>query len=178
MVMMYNDANTEPSEDRKRLIAQARKNFDRYAARGESLASVRVEMDGSDVKIKDDPLKYPLAYGNTHHGELRRFAEKMTEVHKGEGIIKVVELIDDVNYGLPNEQAALIALYKAAKSGRHVYFNLNFLEDIQGILSDTRKYPRSIAEMELRHIYERWNIFQHVVSFYKNDKKVKPPWKS
>ena len=167
----------ESTPERKRMNAAARKRFDSYAAiGGDVLASIQPTMDGSDVRIRDDPRLYPLAYGMTHRGELRRFADRMTELHGNDGIVKAIELIDDVNFGLPNEQACLVALSKAARIGRAVYFNLNFMDDIPGILNDTRENPLSIAEMELRHIFQHWDSFANVVTFYRDDAPVPPPW--
>ena len=51
---------------------------------------MRPTMDGSDVKIGDDPSLFPLAYGITGTGELRRFCGSMYDKYKHEGIRKVV----------------------------------------------------------------------------------------
>ena len=133
-------------------------------------------MDGCGITLTDDPVKFPLAYGITHKGELRRFVNRMTEIHQAKGIIKVLELVDDQNYGLPQEAWTVITLHKSASLGREIFFNLNYMEDIPGILNGTGKYANGLTALELRHVYQHWYKFRENITFWKNDSKVNPPW--
>jgi hypothetical protein len=162
---------------RRQRLAEARRNFQKYAGMShDRLLSIRPQMDGSDVKRADDLRKYPLAYGITHRGELRRFANRMLELHRSEGIEKVIEIVDDVNYGLPQESATVITLHQAAALGRSIYFNLNFLDDLPAILNDKGKYASNLTAMELRYIRQHWGLFGDIITFWKNDEQVPPPW--
>jgi hypothetical protein len=167
----------EYEELRRQRLAVARGNFQKYAEMSdERLLAIRPQMDGSDVKLGADLRKFPLAYGITHRGELRRFANKMLELHRSEGIEKVIEIVDDVNFGLPQESATVITLHQAAALGRSIYFNLNFIDDLPAILNDTGKYASNLTAMELRHIRNNWGHFSRIVSFWRNDEQVPPPW--
>jgi len=89
----------------------------------------------------------------------------------------VLEIVDDVNFGLPQEAATVITLHQAAAIGRQIYFNLNFIEDIDDILADRGRWRSNITALELRHIRDNWGEFCRNVSFWENDLKVPPPWK-
>jgi hypothetical protein len=157
-----------------------RRTFEQYArlARDSlpSLLAMEPLMDGSDVRVSDDLRRFPLAYGVTHRGELRRFVRAMEVLHRAEGIARVVELVDDVNYGLPQAAWTIIALHKAATIRRPVYFNLNHLTGIPEILSDRGELANRLTGMELRYIYQQWQRFEHNVTFWKLDSQVAAPW--
>ena len=108
-------------------IAEGRRTFERYAAQAKKnigrILAERPVYDGVGVKIGDDLTKFPLAYGITRRGELRRFTDLMFETHKHEGIKAVLEIVEDVNFGLPQEAATVITLHQAARIGRKIFFN-------------------------------------------------------
>jgi hypothetical protein len=169
----------EYEELSRQRLAEARINFQKYAEMSpERLLAIRPQMDGSDVKLGEDLRKFPLAYGITHRGELRRFANRMLELHRSAGIEKVIEIVDDVNFGLPQESATVITLHQAAALGRSIYFNLNFLSNLPAILSDSGKYASNLTALELRYIHDNWGLFSRIVSFWRNDEPVPPPWTS
>jgi hypothetical protein len=161
-------------------IAEGRRTFDRYAAKAKSnkrlVLAERPVYDGSGVKIGDDLTKFPLAYGITRKGELRRFTNLMFEMHKHEGIRAVLEIVDDVNFGLPQEAATVITLHQAAHLGRRIFFNLNYIEEIDDILADRGRWASNITGLELRYIRDNWAEFRDNISFWKDDVQVPPPW--
>jgi hypothetical protein len=163
-----------------KLIAEGRKVFEEYARRARTnlaaILATEPQYDGCGVRIGDDLRKFPLGYGITRTGELRRFCEHMFELHRHEGIIAVIEIVDDVNYGLSQHAASVITLHKAARIGRAIYFNLNFIDDIPGILADRGRWASNITGLELRYIHENWELFQQNITFWREDLPVRPPW--
>ena len=132
--------------------------------------------DGVGVMIGDDLAKFPLAYGITNRGGLRGFVGLMYEMHKQDGITAVLEIVDDVNFGLPQEAATVITLHQAARIGRKIFFNLDGIEEIDEILADRGRWRSNITGLELRYIHDNWEEFRSVLSFWKDDVQVPPPW--
>jgi hypothetical protein len=161
-------------------VADGRRTFDRYAALAKKdvgrILAERPVYNGVGVRIGDDLTKFPLAYGITRKGELRRFTDYMFELHKHEGITAVLEIVDDLNFGLPQEAATVITLHQSARIGRRIFFNLNYIEEIDEILADRGRWRSNITGLELRYIRDNWGEFQDNISFWKDDKHVRPPW--
>ena len=130
------------------------------------------------MKVGDDLTKFPLAYGITRKGELRRFTDLMFELHRHEGIVAVLEIVDDLNFGLPQEAATVITLHQAARIGRKIFFNLNYIEEVDDILADRGRWASNITGLELRYIRDNWAEFRNNISFWKNDIQVSPPWEA
>jgi len=147
------------------LLVQGRRTFDRHAA----LANKRPGYGGVGVKIGDPLTQFPLAYGITNHGGLRRFVDLMFGMHKHEGVIAVLEIVDDVNLGLPQEAATVITLHQAARMGRRIFFNLDGIQDVDEKLADGGRWRSHITGLELRYIRDN-------ISFWKDDVQVPPPW--
>jgi hypothetical protein len=142
------------------------------------ILSMRPTMDGSDVKLVDEPRLFPLAYGITGTGELRRFSEVMYERFKNEGIHKVVELVDDVNYGIQSDGWTVVVLHKAVIQRRRIFFNLNNMQDVPGMLAATGRWANGLTARELRYIRDNWDLFHQIISFWKSDVQVPPPWET
>jgi hypothetical protein len=140
------------------------------------ILSMKPTMPGSDVKLTDDPKQFPLAYGITGTGELRRFCARMLDLHKEEGISKVIELVDDVNYGIQSDGWTIVVLHKAAVAKRKIFFNLNNMIDIEGMLRGVGKWGNSLTAREIRYIRDHWAVFNEIITFWKNDVHVPPPW--
>ena len=161
-------------------VAEGRRTFERYAALAKKnisrILAERPVYDGVGVKIGDDLTKFPLAYGITNRGGLRKFVDLMYEMHKHEGITAVLEIVDDVNFGLPQEAATVITLHQAARMGRTIYFNLDGVQEVEEILADRGRWRSNITGLELRYICDNWAEFRHNISFWKNDVRVPPPW--
>jgi len=100
----------------------------------------------------------------------------MSERHKHEQITAVLEIVDDVSFGLPQEAATVITLHQAARMGRKIFFNLDGFQEIDEILADRGRWRSNITGLELRYIHENWEEFKGSVSFWKDDVQVTPPW--
>ena len=163
-------------------IAEGRRTFERYAMLAKRnisrILAERPVYDGVGVKIGDDLTKFPLAYGITNHGGLRRFVDLMSEMHKREGVIAVLEIVDDVNFGLPQEAATVITLHQAARIGRKIFFNLEGIEEIDEILADRGRWRSNITALELRYIHNNWEEFGKNISFWQGGVQVPPPWEA
>jgi hypothetical protein len=163
-------------------VAEGRKTFERYAILAKKnisrILAERPVYDGVGVKIGDDLTGFPLAYGITNHGGLRKFVDLLYEMHKHEGITAVLEIVDDVNFGLPQEAATVITLHQAARMGRKIFFNLDGIQEVDEILADQGRWRSNITALELRYIRDNWDEFWRNISFWKNNKQVTPPWET
>jgi hypothetical protein len=100
----------------------------------------------------------------------------MFETHKHEGIKAVLEIVDDVNFGLPQEAATVITLHQAARIGRRIFFNLNCIQEIDDIVADRGRWASNITGLELRYVRDNWDEFRNNISFWKDDVRVLAPW--
>ena len=161
------------------MVTEGRRTFERYAAIARNdrsrILSERPQYDGVGVRIGDDLARFPLAYGITNRGGLRRFTDLMYEMHKHEGIAAVLEIVDDVNFGLPQEAATVITLHQAARVGRRIFFNLDGIQEVDEILADRGRWRSNITALELRYIRDNWEEFRGNITFWKNDAEVPPP---
>ena len=69
-----------------------------------------------------------------------------------------------------------MVLHKAAVAKRRIFFNLNNMQDIMGMLGSTGRWANSLTARELRYIRQHWAIFKDIITFWKDDIEVPPPW--
>jgi len=109
----------------------------------------------------------PLVYGPSAGGRLRGLANRLggntlTDESKPPGVSWA--------------QFSTQTLDQAAASGRTVYFDLTYADDIQGMLAGTGRYGNTITAYELRYIRDNWDLFESNVIFLENGGLVGMPW--
>jgi len=69
-----------------------------------------------------------------------------------------------------------IVLNAATASRRLILFDLTYMEELKDLLQGIGRYANTITAIELRYIFDHWDVFGSVVQFYENGVEREAPW--
>lgn len=107
-----------------------------------------------------------LVYGPSAHGRLRSWQER-----------RGGRLLTDIAKPMRMDWTTFSrkAMEQALREGNRIHFDLSNVDDISAVLEGTA-HGSSSTTGELLYLKTHWIRFDSITQFYRNDRKVPPPW--